>query len=66
MGGQDQFNENFSRWYDRWTERLEERKRRAARPKLEPPVPFALLATIGWMRGVVSFPDLEEYRCPEL
>jgi hypothetical protein len=66
MGGQDQFNENFSRWYEREDRRFRERERRAARPKAEPPVPFALLATVGWMRGVVSFPDLGEYRCPEL
>jgi hypothetical protein len=27
---------------------------------------WQLLAVIGWMRDVVAFPDLEEYRCPSL
>lgn len=27
---------------------------------------WQLLSTLGWIRGVVVFPELGEYRCPQL
>ena len=27
---------------------------------------WQLLSTLGWIRGVVAFPELGEYRCPRL
>jgi hypothetical protein len=61
----------FSRWYERADARFEQRKRQRANPFGVPPAQhwagnrylwWQLIAVLGWMRGVVDFPEVG--RCP--